>query len=73
MEFVKVTFPTNRFVYIDGEQGGSTNDVLRLEAGTHEFDLGNLKNYEPPSQTVEVEGTTVLDPMVIAFAKKSKR
>lgn len=73
MEFVKVTFPTNRFVYIDGDQGGSTNEVLRIEAGTHEFNLGNLKNYDPDSQKVDVEGTTVLVPMVVAFTKKGKQ
>jgi hypothetical protein len=42
-------------VYIDDDQGGRTNEVLRVEAGTHVFDLGNLKNYEPESQEVDVE------------------
>ena len=70
MEYVIVSFPTNRFVYIDGEKGGITNDVLRIEAGTHEFNLGNLKNYEPNSQEVEVEGTTVLHPLMIVFTRK---
>lgn len=72
MEFVIVTYPTSRFVYIDGEKGGRTNEVLRVEAGTHEFDLGNLKNYEPESQEVEVKGTTVLKPMEIVFSKKEQ-
>lgn len=70
MEYVKVTYPTNRFVYIDGEKSGTTNDVLRVEAGRHQFDLGNLKNYDPESQEVEVEGTTVLQPLEIVFSKK---
>ena len=70
MEYVKVTYPTNRFVYIDGEKGGITNDVLRVEAGKHQFDLGNLKNYNPDSQDVDVEGTTVLQPIEIVFSKK---
>jgi hypothetical protein len=69
MEFVTVTFPTSRFVYIDGEQGGRTNEVLRVEAGTHVFDLGPLANYEPASQELAVEDTTVLAPLVVAFAK----
>ncbi len=59
MEYVIVTYPTNRFVYVDGEKGGITNDVRRVSEGTHEFVLGNLKNYEPASREVEVEGTTV--------------
>lgn len=72
MEYVKVVYPTNRFAFIDGEKGGITNDVLRVEAGTHVFDLGNQKNYKPQSQEVEVEGTTVLKPMQIVFSKKDK-
>lgn len=71
MEYVKVIFPTTRYVYIDGEQGGRTNTVLRIEAGTHVFDLGNLANYAPESQELVVEGTTVLAPLVVAFAKKA--
>jgi hypothetical protein len=70
MEFVKVTYPTDRFVYIDDEQAGRTNDVLRAETGTHVFDLGPMANYKPASRKVEVVGTTVLQPMVIAFTKK---
>ena len=70
MEYVKITYPTSRFVYIDGENGGRTNEVLRIDTGTHEFDLGNLPNYEPASQEIAVEGTTPLAPMVIAFTKK---
>jgi hypothetical protein len=72
MEYIIVSFPTNRFVYIDGEKGGITNDVLRIEAGTHEFDLGNRRNYQPESQEVEVEGTTVLQPLKIVFTRKDK-
>ena len=71
MEFVKVAYPTNRYVYIDGDQGGTTNDVLRIEAGTHEFNLGSLKNYLPESQQIDVEGTTVLLPIVVVFTKKT--
>ncbi len=70
MEFVKVMFPTSRLVYIDGEPGGRTNTVLRIEAGTHVFELGNLVNYEPVSQEVAVVGTTVLEPLVVTFSKK---
>ena len=72
MEFVKVTYPTDRFVYIDDEQGGRTNDVLRVDAGTHVFDLGTLANYKPASRQMEVKDTTVLQPLVIAFTRKEK-
>lgn len=72
MEYIIVKYPTNRFVYIDGEKGGVTNDKLRVEAGTHEIELGNLKNYKPVLQEVELEGTTVLQPMEIEFFPKDK-
>ena len=72
MEYVIVIYPTNRFVYIDGEKGGITNDVLRVSEGTHEFDFGNLKNYKPESQEVVVQGTTVIKPLEIVFFKKDR-
>ena len=70
MEYVKVIFPTNRLVYVDGEQNGYTNDVLRVDAGTHIFELGNLNNYRPGSRKVLVQDTTVLEPLEIAFYRK---
>lgn len=70
MEYVSVTFPTDRFVYIDGEKGGKTNKVLRVDTGTHEFDLGGLDNYKPASIEVNVKNTTVLGPMVLVFKRK---
>lgn len=70
MEHVKVMFPTRRLVYIDGEQNGYTNEVLRVDAGTHLFDLGHVRNYQPASRKVRVTDTTVLEPREIAFTKK---
>lgn len=70
MEYVKVTFPTDRLVYIDDEENGSTNEVLRVEAGTHVFELGSLANYRPASRKVEVKDTTALEPLEIRFFRK---
>lgn len=70
MEYVKVTFPTRRLVYIDDEENGYTNEVLRVEAGTHVFELGNLANYRPASRKVTVQDTTVLEPREIPFYRK---
>lgn len=70
MEFLRVTYPTNRAVFIDGELGGQTNEILNVEAGTHLFDLGKFANYTPTSQKATVTGTTALKPMVIVFQKK---
>jgi hypothetical protein len=39
-EFVKVTFPRRRQVYVDGKPSGFTNDIIQVQTGTHTFDLG---------------------------------
>lgn len=70
MEHVIVTFPTRRLVYIDGEENGHTNEVLRLDAGSHVFELGKLANYRPASRKAMVKDTTALEPMEIAFHRK---
>jgi hypothetical protein len=70
MEYVKVTYPTPRLVNIDGVQSGGTNEVLRIDPGSHAFDLGNPLDYQPACQNRIVTGTTVLLPMIVAFAKK---
>lgn len=67
MEFVKVSFPGQRQVYVDGIPTGFTNDVIQVQTGTHSFDLGAPRNYEPSSRTARVTGTVVLRPMIIAF------
>lgn len=70
MEFVKVLFPTNRIVYVDGEENGSTNEVLRVDAGKHLFELGNVMNFRPASRKVVVRDSTVLEPLEIEFFRK---
>lgn len=70
MEYVKVKFPTRRLVYVDEEENGYTNEVLRVDAGTHLFELGNLANFRPASRTVTVKDTTVIEPLEIAFYRK---
>lgn len=70
MEYVKVTFPTDRLVYIDDQAVGNTNEVLRVDAGTHVFALGNLDNFRPATRTLTVQDTTVLEPLQVAFFRK---
>lgn len=70
MEYVKVTFPTRRLVYVDDEENGYTNEVLRVEAGTHVFALGNVANFRPATRKVAVQETTVLEPLEIPFYRK---
>lgn len=72
MEYVIVSFPTDRLVYIDGEKNGTTNTMLKVDAGTHGFDLGPVENYRPGSREVTLSGTTSLSPRVIAFYRKEE-
>ena len=72
MEYVKITFPTRRLVYIDEEENGYTNEVLRVDAGTHVFALGNRANFRPASRQVAVQDTTVLEPLEIPFYRKDR-
>lgn len=71
MAHVQVIYPTERTVYIDGEDNGSTNTVLRVDEGTHLFDLGEPVDYEPESQEEVVADTTVLKPLTITFTPKA--
>jgi hypothetical protein len=70
MEYVLVRYPTRRLVYIDGEQNGYTNDVLRVDAGAHAFSLGTLANFRPAQRTVTVADTSVLEPLEVRFFRK---
>lgn len=70
MEYVIVRYPTRRLVYIDDEENGYTNEVLRVEAGTHVFALGNLDNFRPAQRTATVKNTSALEPLAVAFFRK---
>lgn len=72
MEYVIVRYPTRRLVYIDDEENGTTNKVLRVDAGTHVFALGNVDNFRPASRTVTVIDTSVLEPLEIEFFPKDE-
>lgn len=65
MEFVVVSYPTDRDVRIDGQIAGKTNDTLRVERGHHTFDLGDLQDYKPASMEKSVRNTTSIKPMRI--------
>ncbi len=66
-EFVKVIFPGERQVYVDGNPCGFTNEPFQVQTGTHTFHLGAPWNYQPSSQTVRVTGTLAPLPMIIVF------
>lgn len=67
IQFVKVNYFRSRNVYVDGEKSGKTNKIIRVDEGTHEFDLGEPKNYSPPSYKKKVTGTTSIKPMELDF------
>lgn len=73
MEFVIVRFPVVRSVNVDSAPQGKTGKILRLQAGTHRFDLGTPADYRPASQTVQVNGTSMASPMEILFEKRAAR
>ena len=68
-EYVKVTFPTRRRVWVDGQQAGFTNKTFQVETGSHRFDLGPTANYKPAQQQRNVEGTLAEEPMIVAFKR----
>lgn len=74
MEYVIVTYPVKRPVYVNDKLACHTNQVFRLGAGTHRFTLG--PSDEPPADCdpvfleVVVEGTNALRPLKIDFVEK---
>jgi hypothetical protein len=69
MQWVIVTFPDSRDVYVDGVQSGQTNETLAVGDGTHLFDLGLPLNYDPPAVHQQVSDTTYNSPLEVPFDK----
>lgn len=69
MEYVIVSFPQERQVFIDGELSGMTAEKLRVDRGVHTFHLGDPRDYQPKWRRVRVFGTTVVRPISVAFDK----
>jgi hypothetical protein len=67
MEYVIVGYPRKRTVYIDGEESGETGERLRVEEGTHTFNLVDPRDYTPKWRRPTVTGTTSIAPMEIEF------
>lgn len=65
MEYVVVTYETERDVYIDRQFAGLTGDTLMVEAGNHFFDLGRPHDYLPRTVSRLVENTTAISPMIM--------
>lgn len=69
MEYLKVSFPEDRGVKVDGRPAGRTNVVVEIEGGTHSVTLDGPRDFAPPSQPVVLDATTVVGPKEISFRK----
>jgi hypothetical protein len=67
MEFVVITYPAPRNVFMDGMPHGVTGQLLRVQRGHHVFDLGLPHDYQPLMRAENVVGTTKPEPMVVQF------
>ncbi|MBI3784990.1 MAG: hypothetical protein HY270_16485 [Deltaproteobacteria bacterium] len=74
MEFVKVKYPRQRRVLLDGEDFEDTNTTFEVERGTHTFAIDEPTAEGP--QTKFIELTSQQSPRVLTFtpvsAKKTK-
>ncbi len=71
MEYLRVIFPDQRNVVVDGVELGQTNDVLELEGGHHEVTLNGEKNFSPVTKNILLRDTIELSPFIVNFAKIS--
>jgi hypothetical protein len=69
VEYVTVTYPEKRTVFIDGEEAGCTNTTLRVDEGTHNIHLGEPRDYAPKWRRPTLTGTTSTKPMEVLFEK----
>jgi hypothetical protein len=67
MEWVMVTYPRVRDVFVDGRRSGRTNRLLVVGRGTHEFHLGEPVDYAPRRRTLAVAGTSAGVPLDVDF------
>jgi hypothetical protein len=70
LEYVTVSFPSPRRVFIDGKDCGQVGDILRVAPGTHRFKLGDPQDYTPGEVTRQIVGTDPLQPASIVFTPK---
>lgn len=68
-QYVIVSFPEDRTVFVDGTPCGRTNVVITVQRGTHTFMLGDPQDYSPSSITQLVAGTTHATPLQLTFTK----
>ena len=68
-QFINVSFPEARTVLTGGHKVGPTTQDLIINAGTHTVPLDGTADYDPPSQKIVVENTSVVTPLQIVFTQ----
>jgi len=72
VNWVRVSYPERRKVYIDGTYLGYTNARQFVgEDGTYTFDLGEPLDYKPKSMRRVVAGTSRSRPLELAFEPRA--
>lgn len=67
MEYLRVNYPLLRAVFVNGDECGRTNELIRLETGVHRIHLGDPVDYRPSEQRHLVRGTSREHPLVVEF------
>jgi len=69
MEYLRIRFPKDRPVLVNGNPSGRTNIVIEIEAGTHTISLAPPPDFRPTEITVVLEPnqTSPLDPREVTF------
>ena len=68
-EYLVVRFSKKRSVLVNGEMMGMTNTKLELEGGAYEITLGPPQDFQPALKSIDLTGTSSLDPMTVTFKK----
>lgn len=68
IEFLRVIFPVERKILIDGEENGSTNSLLMLPTGVYEISISG-SGYTPSKRNVSLTGTSRNKPRTISFKR----
>jgi PEGA domain len=72
IQYLLVTYPDQRAVLADGTGVGFTNHTLMLPADEYVITL-DADGFQPASQNVVLAGTSIVKPMVIAFARTAPK
>lgn len=70
IEYLIVSYPRVRDVFISGAMVGVTNEIIRVRRGTMSVHLGQPIDYRPGQASVKVSDTTEDAPKIVTFRPK---